>query len=124
MSVNSDLPWRLRWQNKSRDIHCIGRHLTETQGTDNHAESHLQVANELFYRNKAAWLVGKLITPSGTLPFLLPKQQTDDGELFIETCLTRTDEASLVFGFGRSYFLVYARLPAALVEWLREILAG
>ncbi|XNM83756.1 isocitrate dehydrogenase kinase/phosphatase AceK regulatory subunit [Escherichia coli] len=37
-------------------------------GTDNLAESHLQVANELFYRNKAAWLVGKLITPSGTLP--------------------------------------------------------
>ena len=64
MRVISDLPLRLRWQNKSRDIHYIVRHLTETLGTDNLAESHLQVANELFYRNKAAWLVGKLITPS------------------------------------------------------------
>ncbi|MDG5898286.1 bifunctional isocitrate dehydrogenase kinase/phosphatase [Escherichia coli] len=62
MRVISDLPLRLRWQNKSRDIHYIVRHLTETLGTDNLAESHLQVANELFYRNKAAWLVGKLIT--------------------------------------------------------------
>ncbi|HCP1482703.1 TPA: bifunctional isocitrate dehydrogenase kinase/phosphatase [Escherichia coli] len=124
MRVISDLPLRLRWQNKSRDIHYIIRHLTETLGTDNLAESHLQVANELFYRNKAAWLVGKLITPSGTLPFLLPTHQTDDGELFIDTCLTTTAEASIVFGFARSYFMVYAPLPAALVEWLREILPG
>ncbi|EFE8358715.1 bifunctional isocitrate dehydrogenase kinase/phosphatase [Escherichia coli] len=124
MRVISDLPLRLRWQNKSRDIHYIVRHLTETLGTDNLAESHLQVVNELFYRNKAAWLVGKLITPSGTLPFLLPIHQTDDGELFIDTCLTTTAEASIVFGFARSYFMVYAPLPAALVEWLREILPG
>ena len=124
MRVISDLPLRLRWQNKSRDINYIIRHLTETLGTDNLAESHLQVANELFYRNKAAWLVGKLITPSGTLPFLLPIHQTDDGELFIDTCLTMTAEASIVFGFARSYFMVYAPLPAALVEWLREILPG
>lgn len=124
MRVISDLPLRLRWQNKSRDIHYIIRHLTETLGTDNLAESHLQVANELFSRNKAAWLVGKLITPSGTLPFLLPIHQTDDGELFIDTCLTTTAEASIVFGFARSYFMVYAPLPAALVEWLREILPG
>ncbi|ENE3334232.1 bifunctional isocitrate dehydrogenase kinase/phosphatase [Escherichia coli] len=124
LRVISDLPLRLRWQNKSRDIHYIIRHLTETLGTDNLAESHLQVANELFYRNKAAWLVGKLITPSGTLPFLLPIHQTDDGELFIDTCLTTTAEASIVFGFARSYFMVYAPLPAALVEWLREILLG
>ncbi|EPA0526587.1 bifunctional isocitrate dehydrogenase kinase/phosphatase [Escherichia coli] len=124
MRVISDLPLRLRWQNKSRDIHYIVRYLTETLGTDNLAESHLQVANELFYRNKAAWLVGKLITPSGTLPFLLPIHQTDDGELFIDTCLTTTAEASIVFGFARSYYMVYAPLPAALVEWLREILPG
>ena len=124
MRVISDLPLRLRWQNKSRDIHYIIRHLTETLGTDNLAESHLQVANELFYRNKAAWLVGKLITPSGTLPFLLPIHQTDDGELFIDTCLTTTAEASIVFGFARSYVMGYAPLPAALVEWLREILPG
>ncbi|HEI2547320.1 TPA: bifunctional isocitrate dehydrogenase kinase/phosphatase [Escherichia coli] len=124
MRVISDLPLRLRWQNKSRDINYIIRHLTEMLRTDNLAESHLQVANELFYRNKAAWLVGKLITPSGTLPFLLPIHQTDDGELFIDTCLTTTAEASIVFGFARSYFMVYAPLPAALVEWLREILPG
>lgn len=60
---------RLPWQNRHRDIHYIIEHLTETLGADVLQRSHLQVANELFYRNKAARLVGKLITPSGTLPF-------------------------------------------------------
>ena len=122
--VLSDLPLRLPWQNKHRDIHYIIEHLTETLGADVLSGCHLQVANELFYRNKAAWLVGKLITPSGTLPFLLPIHRTDEGELFVDTCLTTTAEASIVFGFARSYFMVYAPLPAALVEWLREILPG
>ncbi|MDG5898285.1 bifunctional isocitrate dehydrogenase kinase/phosphatase [Escherichia coli] len=40
---------------------------------------------------------------------MLPIHQTDDGELFIDTCLTTTAEASIVFGFARSYFMVYAR---------------
>lgn len=44
--------------------------------------------------------------------------------MFVDTCLTTTAEASIVFGFARSYFMVYAPLPAALVEWLREILPG
>ena len=60
--VLSDLPLRLPWQNKHRDIHYIIEHLTETLGADVLPGCHLQVANELFYRNKAAWLVGKLIT--------------------------------------------------------------
>ncbi|MDU6686446.1 MAG: bifunctional isocitrate dehydrogenase kinase/phosphatase [Enterobacteriaceae bacterium] len=122
--VLSDLPLRLPWQDKARDVGYIITHLTETFGADTLHQSHLQAANELFYRNKAAWLVGKLITPAGTLPFLLPIHRTDEGELFVDTCLTSHAEASIVFGFARSYFMVYAPLPAATVEWLREILPG
>ncbi|HFG5155085.1 TPA: bifunctional isocitrate dehydrogenase kinase/phosphatase [Salmonella enterica subsp. enterica serovar Mississippi] len=122
--IFSSQPLRLPWQNKSRDIRYIIAHLTETLGEDALPRCHVQVANELFYRNKAAWLVGKLTTPDGTLPFLLPIHRTDEGELFVDTCLTTTAEASIVFGFARSYFMVYAPLPAALVEWLREILPG
>ncbi len=122
--VLSDLPLRLPWQDKARDVRYITAHLQEAFGSETLAHSHLQVANELFYRNKAAWLVGKLHTPMATLPFLLPIHRTDDGELFVDTCLTTYAEASIVFGFARSYFMVYAPLPAATVEWLREILPG
>ncbi|MBS1207532.1 MAG: aceK [Proteobacteria bacterium] len=122
--VLTDLPLRLPWQDKTRDIGYITAHLQEAFGHEVLAKSHLQVANELFYRNKAAWLVGKLVTPLATLPFLLPIHRTDEGELFVDTCLTTPAEASIVFGFARSYFMVYAPLPAATVEWLREILPG
>lgn len=122
--VLSDLPLRLPWQDKARDVRYISAHLLEAFGMDTLNQAHLQVANELFYRNKAAWLVGKLITPAGTLPFLLPIHRSEEGELFIDTCLTTHAEASIVFGFARSYFMVYAPLPAATVEWLREILPG
>ena len=120
----SDLPLRLRWQNLARDVGYIIAHLTETLGPEMLQNVHLQVANALFYRNKAAWLVGTLVLPGGTLPFLLPIHRTEEGELFVDACLTTSAEASIVFGFARSYFMVYAPLPAALVEWLREILPG
>ena len=119
-----DLPLRLRWQDLARDVGYIIAHLTRTLGPQMLPEVHLQVANELFYRNKAAWLVGKLVLPDGRLPFLLPIHRTEEGELFVDTCLTASAEASIVFGFARSYFMVYAPLPAALVEWLRDILPG
>ncbi|MFK3662220.1 bifunctional isocitrate dehydrogenase kinase/phosphatase [Scandinavium sp. NPDC088450] len=122
--VLSDLPLRLPWQDNVRDIAYIVAHLTETFGSQQLADSHLQVANELFYRNKAAWLVAKLHTPDGMVPLLMPIHRSDEGELFVDTCLTTSAEASIVFGFARSYFMVYAPLPAALVEWLRDILPG
>ena len=120
----SDLPLRLPWQDRLRDVGYIIAQLTETFGDELLRQAHLHIANELFYRNKAAWLVGKIVTPTGTLPFLLPIHRSDDGELFVDACLTGSDESSIVFGFARSYFMVYAPLPAALVEWLREILPG
>lgn len=122
--VLHDLPLRLPWQDLSRDIDFILRHLRENFAADALQQATLQVANELFYRNKAAWLVAKLYAPSGVCAFLLPIHRSEEGELFIDTCLTSNREASIVFGFARSYFMVYAPLPGALVEWLREILPG
>lgn len=122
--VLADLPLRLPWQNRPRDVGYIIAHLSDTLGADKLRNGHLQVANELFYRNKAAWLVGKLVTPDVTLPFLLPIHRSDEGELMVDTCLTTSAEASIVFGFARSYFMVYAPQPGALVAWLREILPG
>ncbi|MGX2011491.1 isocitrate dehydrogenase kinase/phosphatase AceK regulatory subunit, partial [Enterobacter asburiae] len=55
--VLTDLPLRLPWQNKARDIGYISASLQEALGSEMLSRSHLQIANELFYRNKAAWLV-------------------------------------------------------------------
>ncbi|BBV02628.1 bifunctional isocitrate dehydrogenase kinase/phosphatase [Providencia rettgeri] len=122
LTILSGLPLRLKWRNLDLDIHCIINVLKtkfpdiETQKVSFH------IANELFYRNKAAWLVGKIYINDEVHPFLLPIHHDDCQRIYIDACLTEFDEASIVFGFARSYFMVYAPFPAALVFWLREIL--
>lgn len=119
-----DLPLRLPWEDMQRDIHDVVDTLLRTVSAEQLAHARLHVVNELFYRNKAAWLVGKIELEQAMLPFLLPIHHNEQGALFIDTCLTSKAEASIVFGFARSYFMVYAPLPGALVAWLRDILPG
>ncbi|MEX0447326.1 bifunctional isocitrate dehydrogenase kinase/phosphatase [Xenorhabdus sp. SGI246] len=121
-AILNDLPLRLKWENLERDIGYITQYLLNTFSRHDLLQATFQIANELFYRNKAAWLVGKIKMGTTTYPFLLPIHHDESGRIFIDTCLTHHDDASIVFGFARSYFMVYAPLPAAMVEWLREIL--
>ncbi|NHB97461.1 bifunctional isocitrate dehydrogenase kinase/phosphatase [Photorhabdus stackebrandtii] len=118
----NDLPLRLHWEDLKRDIRYITDYLQRTFPAAELLQATFQIANELFYRNKAAWLVGKIRIENQVYPFLLPIHHNESGGIFIDTCLTDQADASIVFGFARSYFMVYAPLPAALVEWLREIL--
>ncbi len=118
----SELPLRLPWEDIHRDVHAIADALVESFTDDGLAKLEFEIATELFYRNKAAWLVGKARLLGKVHPFLLPIHQNSQGQLFVDTCLTQHDDASIVFGFARSYFMVYAPYPGALVEWLREIL--
>ncbi|MBZ6396962.1 MULTISPECIES: bifunctional isocitrate dehydrogenase kinase/phosphatase [Pantoea] len=120
--VLRDLPLTLPWQHRERDIGWIVRHL-QTQFPQLE-RGWLEVSCELFYRNKTAWLVARLHLPDAIRPCLLPIQRSATGELWIDTCLTDVDDASIVFGFARAYFMVYAPMPAALVAWLQPILPG
>ncbi|ENT8827340.1 bifunctional isocitrate dehydrogenase kinase/phosphatase [Proteus mirabilis] len=119
--ILSRLPLRLPWQNKSRDIQFICQTLYAQFSHEELQNVVFHIANELFYRNKAAWMIGKIAINNQFIPLLLPIHNIEQ-HLVIDTCLTTTDEASIVFGFARSYFMVYAPFPAALVTWLRDIL--
>ncbi|OAT44885.1 isocitrate dehydrogenase phosphatase/kinase [Proteus hauseri ATCC 700826] len=121
--IVSRLPLRLPWQNKARDIQSICQLLNAQFSEQQLKSATFQIANELFYRNKAAWLIGKIIVNGNYTPFLLPIHNIEQ-QLVIDTCLITADEASIVFGFARSYFMVYAPFPSALVAWLRDILPG
>lgn len=121
-TILNDLPLRLHWEDLERDIRYITDYLQRIFPAGELLQATFQIVNELFYRNKAAWLVGKIRIENQVYPFLLPIHHNESGGIFIDTCLTDQADASIVFGFARSYFMVYAPLPAALVEWLREIL--
>jgi len=120
--VLADLPMRLPWENASRDVDLISTVLQQRFSLAELSEADIEMATEIFYRNKAAWIIGKISVNQQVFPLLLPVHLNLQNELYVDACLTDGNDASIVFGFARSYFMVYAPQPGALVEWLREIL--
>ncbi len=81
----------------------------------------IELAEPIFYRNKGAYLVGRLRRANRIIPLLLPLVHRDDGIAIDAVLLTET-EASVVFSFTRSYFFVSAERPCELIGFLRSIL--
>ncbi|MBU9846052.1 bifunctional isocitrate dehydrogenase kinase/phosphatase [Rahnella ecdela] len=120
--VLDDLPVRLPWEDATRDVDYIATALQQRFSAEWLADADIEIATEIFYRNKAAWIIGKIRSALQVFPLLMPVHLGQNGQLFADACLTEGNDASIVFGFARSYFMVYAPQPGALVEWLREIL--
>ena len=82
----------------------------------------IQVLSSLFFRNKGAYIVGKIINGFNETPFALPILHTPGGWLTIDTALFGEDELLIVFSFARAYFLVEMEIPAAYVHFLRSMM--
>ena len=81
----------------------------------------LEMIRAVFYRNKGAYLVGRLISAGRIVPIILPLLHTDRG-VFVDTVLLTEDDALLVFGVTRSYFHVEAERPSELIAFLKSIM--
>jgi isocitrate dehydrogenase kinase/phosphatase len=86
------------------------------------ANFQIQVLSSLFYRNKGAYVVGKIINGFNELPFALPILHNRAGKLVIDTCLFGEDELQMLFSFARAYFMVDMEIPAAYVQFLRSLM--
>jgi isocitrate dehydrogenase kinase/phosphatase len=86
------------------------------------ANFQIQVLHSLFYRNKGAYAVGKLINGFQELPFALPILHNEHGQLVIDALLHGEDDLLLVFSFARAYFMVDMEVPSAYVQFLRSIM--
>jgi isocitrate dehydrogenase kinase/phosphatase len=109
----------------------------------------IQVLSSLFYRNKGAYLVGKIINGFIETPFALPiihgeatpgrpksplppsggdaagvSGPSDSGGLVIDSALFGEDDLQLVFSFARAYFMVDMEVPSAYVTFLRSLMPG
>ncbi len=81
----------------------------------------IELARPVFFRNKAAYLVGRLQTDTGHLPIVLALLNNPGG-VTVDAVLLTEDEVSIVFSFTRSYFLVDADRPGELVAFLHAIM--
>ncbi len=86
------------------------------------ANFQIQVLSSLFYRNKGAYVVGKIINGFSELPFALPILHNRSGKLVIDACLFGEDELQMLFSFARAYFMVDMEIPSAFVQFLRSLM--
>ncbi len=86
------------------------------------ANFQIQVLNSLFYRNKAAYIVGKVINGFVEIPFALPILHNPQGQLVIDAALFGEDDFLMLFSFARAYFLVDMDIPSAYVQFLRSLM--
>ncbi len=86
------------------------------------ANFQIQVLSSLFFRNKGAYVVGKIINGFNELPFALPILHARSGKLAIDACLFGEDELQMLFSFARAYFMVDMEIPSAYVQFLRTLM--
>jgi isocitrate dehydrogenase kinase/phosphatase len=122
-AIARDLPLELTWQNQDRDIGNVLRSLAEarpeirsTQGLS------VEMLRPIFYRNKGAYLVGRLTYREHAWPIALPLLLDERRRLYIDTLICDEDELSVMFSFTRAYFMVHADHPHALVDFLSALL--
>ena len=82
----------------------------------------IQVLSSLFFRNKGAYLVGKVINGFNETPFALPIVHGERGGLTIDAALFGEDDLLLIFSFARAYFMVDMQIPSAYVQFLRSLM--
>ena len=76
----------------------------------------------LFFRNKTAYIIGRLINGDRTIPLALPILHNKNHQLYIDTALLKEEDLVVIFSFTHSYFLVEMEIPSAYVTFLRTIM--
>jgi isocitrate dehydrogenase kinase/phosphatase len=82
----------------------------------------IQVLSSLFFRNKAAYVVGRTINGSEEYPFVVPILRADDGSIYVDALLLKAENIGRVLSLARAYFMVAMEVPSAYVTFLKEIL--
>jgi len=111
------------WEDLNRDIqHVVAAVMAQLGEFRARANFQIQVLSSLFYRNKGAYLVGKIINGFRETPFTLPIVYNDDDRLEIDAALFSEDDLQMVFSFARAYFMVNMDVPSAYVQFLRSLM--
>ena len=86
------------------------------------ANFQLQALSGLFFRNKGAYVVGKIINGFQEVPFALPILHDGNGRLVIDAALFGEDDLLMLFSFARATFMVDMEVPSAYVQFLRSLM--
>jgi isocitrate dehydrogenase kinase/phosphatase len=112
------------WEDLDRDLRNVVRALRRRFPRPARARPSLQiqVLASLFFRNKAAYAVGRIVNGSEEVPFAVPILRNARGELYLDALLLDADQLIILFSFARAYFFVDMEVPAAYVSFLRQLM--
>lgn len=82
----------------------------------------LDIVDAVFYRNKGAYLIGRLINNSQHTPFIVAITHDLATGLHIDALITSQEHMAVIFGFARAYFFVDCPSPSALVDFLQKLM--
>lgn len=82
----------------------------------------IQILSNLFFRNKGAYVIGKIVNGNEQTPIALPLLHGPDGRLVIDTVLHTEDDIVMLFSYARAYFLVDMEVPSATIQFLRTLM--
>ena len=126
-----DFDLRTAFQDLPRDVACVVNAVRERlQDVKLRANFQIQVLSSLFFRNKGAYIVGKIINGFNEVPFALPllhiERELDEASpvnnLVIDAVLFGEDDLQTLFSFARAYFMVDMEVPSAFVQFLRSMM--
>jgi isocitrate dehydrogenase kinase/phosphatase len=82
------------------------------------ANHQIQVLSSLFFRNRTAYIVGRILNGYHVHPFVVPIKHDAEGRLYFDALLLDPDDIALLFSANRAYFLVDMEVPSAYVKFL------
>ena len=117
---------RNKFTNLKHDIRCLESALKDLfpKGSEIRPNFQIQVLSSLFFRNKAAYIVGRALNAAESYPFAIPILQNSKGGLYLDTIITEQSLLLTLFSFNRAYFMVDMDVPSAYVTFLTSILPG
>ena len=124
LSIVTDFGWQRPFADLDRDVGyvygTIRRHLNGMPQRE--VNFQIQVLASAFYRNKAAYIIGKAINGAVEYPFAIPVLHNDEGKLHLDTVLLDAWRIGLLFSLSRAYFMVDMEVPSGYVQFLRAIM--
>ncbi|HSB96721.1 MAG TPA: bifunctional isocitrate dehydrogenase kinase/phosphatase [Spongiibacteraceae bacterium] len=124
-AILDDYALNLPYEDLERDIgfivgaaqHQFSENFDLVAGT-----TRVEVLDAIFYRNKAGYIVGKIISGDSIRPIVLPLLNNEHGGIYVDTALFDADDLSILFSFTRSYFMVDIPVPSQYVHFLHSLL--
>ena len=114
--------WSVPYASLRRDAAIVGRVIAEAvDRLPDGGPIEIDVVRSVFYRNKGAYIVGRVRRGGTILPLVLPLLRAERG-IVVDAVLLSPNEASIVFGFSWSYFRVDVPRPHELIEFLSSIM--